>query len=827
MLPTKVLISDERSCLRLRLFHLPLILAGMLLSIAARAQVTYTGATANQNFGSQAVGSSVTRTFTFSVAAGTSVNGGGVSTQGEGGYDFNSPSGGTCAWGHYYSSATTCTVNVTFTPLYAGLRMGAVLFTGLNAYNFPTQLGVVMIYGVGTGAAPQIAFNPSPAQAIEPIVNGFTSYLDSPNGVTFGGGLYVADTGDSRVLQVTTEVTNGFFANVIDPGITPFRMTMDGAGDLYVSNPESNSVVDLPVASSGASNPSRAFGTSNIDPTVNGKSLSYPTALAVDGAGNLFIVDANNTRVVEVPAGGGAAIAIDPTVDGKPLDYPGGVAVDGAGDLFIADSSAGRVVKVPAGGGTAVAIHPTVDGESLADPGGLAVDGVGDLFIADSSNGRIVEVPSGGGAAAAIYPTETGFEDVFPIDVAVDSSGDIVFADAHNSQVVELQRSLPPALSFATPTFVGTTDTTDGRQIVQIQNTGDKPLKLTAISYPADFPEASGDANPCTGSTSLGPGAMCDLSVDFTPKSAGPLSENITLTDNAVNVSAAQQSIAVTGTGLSVPALSSPTPGSTLSGPNVTFTWTPSPGITQFELWLSFNGAGSSDLFNSGVTTSTSATATNLPTQGATIYARLFFEVGNVWSHLDYTYTEASTAAAVLTSPTPGSTLGATNINFTWSAGAFENQYELWLGYAGPGSSDLYNSGLTTALSATVPTLPTTGATVYARLFSKNGNNWSYNDYTFTEGASTAAVLTSPTPGTALGATDIQFTWTAGTNENQYQLWLGLTGPGSSDLFASGLTTALSATVPSLPAHGSTIYARLFSKTGNNWSHNDYTFTEP
>jgi hypothetical protein len=36
----------------------------------------------------------------------------------------------------------------------------------------------------------------------------------------------------------------------------------------------------------------------------------------VDGAGDLFVVDQTHDRVVEVPAGGGAAIAIDPTVDG-------------------------------------------------------------------------------------------------------------------------------------------------------------------------------------------------------------------------------------------------------------------------------------------------------------------------------------------------------------------------------------------------------------------------------------------------------------------------------------------------------------------------------
>jgi sugar lactone lactonase YvrE len=60
--------------------------------------------------------------------------------------------------------------------------------------------------------------------------------------------------------------------------------------------------------------------------------------LAVDGAGDLFIADFDNNRVVEVPAGGGAATAIDPVVNGEGLLMPQGLAVDEAGDLFIGDT---------------------------------------------------------------------------------------------------------------------------------------------------------------------------------------------------------------------------------------------------------------------------------------------------------------------------------------------------------------------------------------------------------------------------------------------------------------------------------------------------------
>ena len=67
--------------------------------------------------------------------------------------------------------------------------------------------------------------------------------------------------------------------------------------------------------------------------------------------------------------------------------------MDGAGDVFIADTSNNRVVEVPAGGGA-----QTTVGSGLSDPSGVAVDGAGNVFIADPNNNRVVEVPAGGGA---------------------------------------------------------------------------------------------------------------------------------------------------------------------------------------------------------------------------------------------------------------------------------------------------------------------------------------------------------------------------------------------------------------------------------------------
>jgi sugar lactone lactonase YvrE len=130
-------------------------------------------------------------------------------------------------------------------------------------------------------------------------------------------------------------------------------------------------------------------------------SLYSPLAVAVDNAGNVFIVDAGNQRVRRVSpdgkittvAGGGSAVLGDGgrAIDGQ-LNYPGSIAVDGAGDLFIGEL--GRVRKV-----TREGIITTVAGGGPNSPGdggpatsaqltrviGVGVDGAGNLFIGDEN----------------------------------------------------------------------------------------------------------------------------------------------------------------------------------------------------------------------------------------------------------------------------------------------------------------------------------------------------------------------------------------------------------------------------------------------------------
>ena len=75
-------------------------------------------------------------------------------------------------------------------------------------------------------------------------------------------------------------------------------------------------------------------------------------------------------------------------------------------------------------------------------------------------------------------------------------------------------------------------------------------------------------------------------------------------------------------------AISSPTPGSTLSGSSATFTWSAVNGASAYWVYVGTTGAGSSNIFiNSSAITATSQAVTGLPTSG-TIYVRIYSYVG-------------------------------------------------------------------------------------------------------------------------------------------------------------------------------------------------------
>jgi len=318
---------------------------------------------------------------------------------------------------------------------------------------------------------------------------------------------------------------------------------------------------------------------------------------------------------------------------------------------------------------------------------------------------------------------------------------------------------------------------------------------------------------------------------------ASPATDDIFTATLGLNPSlniAARASVGVTASAAPATMLS-PTPGiaTILGTSNVTFTWTPVAPVTLYDLWVGTKGAGSDNAYVAGHTTATSVTVPKVPYGLATdtVYVRLWCLINGIWQSIDYVYSETPSVAPVLTIPTPGlrTVLGTSNVNFTWTPGTGPTLYDFWLGTKGVGSDNVYVSGSITATSATAPKVPygLSTDTLYVRLWYLIDDTWQYTDYTYSATPSVAPVLTTPTPGTVLGTSNVTFTWTPGTGPTLYDFWLSTAGVGTHDLYVSGRTTATSTIAPRIGAHGATIYARLWYLIDDTWQSTDYTYTEP
>lgn len=296
--------------------------------------------------------------------------------------------------------------------------------------------------------------------------------FNNPRAIAFdsAGNMFVADQANGRIRKITAGT--GVITSVVSSLNLPSALAIDAADNLYFADSGNGRVKKLDKLTSAisiiAGNGSGTYmGGEDGQQAVNA-SLSFPSGLALDGAGALYISDQAHARIRKVVlasgiittvAGTGAAGFLDhTTATSAQFNVPTGLARDGAGNLYIAEAGNHRIRKLSAAGAvTTVAgngtLDPASDGilatsASIIEPYHQSVDGAGNLYIADFGHYRIRKVNTAGIITTVAGNGVQGFLDSVsatsgrldrPLAVTFDSTGALFIADYANQRIRKLQ----------------------------------------------------------------------------------------------------------------------------------------------------------------------------------------------------------------------------------------------------------------------------------------------------------------------------------------------------------------------------------------------------
>ncbi len=493
-------------------------------------------------FGHVQMGSSVGVTLTLPFTTGSTALGSvQVLTSGVQGLDFISGVDTTC--NGTTGTSAYCTVEITFLPTAPGLRMGSVvLYDGATP---PNAILTVPLYGWSD--APVAALSPNPGSVIS--TGGVTLSLPFQVALDGAGNMYVANDGGNLVRIPA----GGGAATVVALGSTGDEIVgvaVDGAGNLFVSDHLNNRILVV--------NPAGVVSVLSI--TGLSPVLGLPVALAFDGAGNLYIADYANGRIIRVSTlvvAGSTSSGLGTVIGTGAFSFAQvsltGLTVDAQGNVYAAarTDNSSSVIKVTAAGVASELSFPGIT-PALSNPQGVAVDAMGNVYVVDgdSPSTRIVRLTTAGvasvlGISGLPAPLTLGGQGY---GVTLDPSGNLYIPDLSNNRIVFVNVSAS-VLAFPS-TDVGSASSP---KTTTVANLGDLPLIFATVpTYTLNFSENNGDENLCGLSTSLAAGTLCDVSVEFTPQSAGSLSTGIVVTNNSLNLTATTQTVSVSGTGISV-----------------------------------------------------------------------------------------------------------------------------------------------------------------------------------------------------------------------------------------------------------------------------------
>ncbi len=253
--------------------------------------------------------------------------------------------------------------------------------------------------------------------------------MENPDGIAIdaAGNIYISDFYNYRIRKVNTSgiistfAGNGVIGNSGNGGPAtaaefdgPAGICFDESGNLYIADENGNQIRKVNTSGIISTFAGISYGFSGDGGPATAAEMFYPSDIAVDGSGNIYIVDSYNARIRKVATNGLINTVAGVGITGYSADgfaatsaeiYPTCIAIDAAGEMYIADGNNSRIRKVDVSG-----IISTVGG-----------------------NGHYGFSGDGGAATVAEIAYATG--------ITLDENGTIYFSDQYNYSIRKIMAS--------------------------------------------------------------------------------------------------------------------------------------------------------------------------------------------------------------------------------------------------------------------------------------------------------------------------------------------------------------------------------------------------
>ncbi|WP_082994891.1 NHL domain-containing protein [Aquimarina megaterium] len=324
----------------------------------------------------------------------------------------------------------------------------------INGNNFGEDISKVQVFFNEKEGTTQ-SVNNNQIRAIVPA-RAFTGLVTlSINGTTLTGPEFtytVTEVDVSTIAGSTQGYTDG--AGTVAQFNNPTGITVDADGNLYVVDIQNHKI--RKITAQGVVSTLAGNTRGNADGTGSMAQFNFPTGIAIDTEGNLYVADTWNHAIRKItPQGivstiaGSAPGFADGTGTMAQFNFPHGLVTDTLGNIFVADSGNDKIRKItPQGVVSTIAGNTTgyADGTGgMAQfnfPTGIAIDKNDTLYIVERGNNKVRKITPQG-VVSTFAGNTSGFADGngtaaqfnSPTGIIVDTAGVIYVADNGNDKI--------------------------------------------------------------------------------------------------------------------------------------------------------------------------------------------------------------------------------------------------------------------------------------------------------------------------------------------------------------------------------------------------------